>query len=286
MKSMAENIKCRKHENEIIGKFKKMPYHLKAVALGTTQCHFALDFAAAGYEGFNMACYLNPMQFNRLLLEQYQAHLAKGAVVLITLQYPIFCIDDIDRIARCNVQQYAKILPGKNSYCPLLRQMVEYVLPVRKKTQMNMMLENMRFLEKRNKYRNHFKAWELKKQCEDLVRLGWEKEIRVPDYVKIGHLQSNKRCESAMEFVTDKVIELVELCRKKNWRPVLLGLPYSKVLNEYVPRTFKEYCFYQNIDRIINKTGCDFWDYSANEELQNIHNYMVFESKRARKVYI
>jgi hypothetical protein len=272
--------------DEIIDKFKNVPAHLQVIVIGTTQAHFAFSFQENEYKGFNMSCYLNTMPFSRLLLEKYKTHIDKKAIILITLEYPIFCIDDFARLAMINVQQYSKILPYKNPYCSLKRQVVYRMLPLCKNPRLDL-LENTKKLEKRNALRNHFKPWELDKQCKTLRKFGWEDAIDIPEYITQGHLMKNERCESAMQNVRNEVLKIIELCKQNAWIPVMVGLPYSKILNSYVPDTFKEKCFYSNIDAIKDATGCRFWDYSEDEEMQNIHNYMDiwFLNKNGREKF-
>lgn len=274
------------HKNEMLQKFRNMPKELQIVCVGTTQAHFALDFSQFPIKGFNMALYLNPVIFHRLLLEKRQDRIQENAVVLITLEYPIFCIDRFEDIARKNAVQYAKVLPGRNPYISRIRQFYYYFFPAYLDKQMQN-FAGYKGVEERNRYVNHYKPWELKGICKNLVECGWEKEIGIAGYVMEGHERASEKAELAMKRVVLQTIKLISYCREQGWRPVLVGLPYSKVLNEYIPDSFKRKCFYKNIENIQRRTSCEFLDYSADNRLQDIHNYMDvwFLNERGRQKF-
>lgn len=274
------------HKVEILQKFKNVPKDIQIVCVGTTQAHFAIDFADAPVQGFNMALYLNPVIFHQALLEKYEKRIQKNAVVLITLQYPIFCIGCFEKIARKNAVQYARLLPGRNPYIPMIRQFCLRFYPACMDGQMQNFL-SFKNVEERNKYVNHYKPWEWEKLCKNLIEYGWEKEIGITDYVMEGHKKSSKKADMSMKHVTAQIVKLIYYCRKMGCRPVLLGLPYSNVLNQYVPDSFKRKCFYRNIQYIQERTSCKFLDYSADERMQDMNNYMDvwFLNERGRKKF-
>lgn len=271
---------------EILQKFKNVPDKIQIVCVGTTQAHFALEFSNTPVQGFNMALYLNPVIFHRFLLEKYKKKIQKNAAVLITLQYPIFCIDCFEKVAKENAVQYAKILPGKNPYIPLLQQLVLYFYPACLDTQMQKFLTTIEVGE-RNRYVNHHKPWEWETLCKNLIENGWEKEIGITDYVIKGHKKALPKVDMAMKHVVQQTMKLVFYCYENGWRPVLLGLPYSYVLNRYIPDSFKKKCFYKNIQYIQEKTSCEFLDYSTDVRLQDINNYMEiwFLNEKGRKKF-
>lgn len=274
------------YKSEILQKFRKMPDDLQIVCIGTTQAHFALDFTECPVPAFNMALYLNPIIVNRFLLEKYQNKIGKNAVILITLQYPILCIDCLDKIVRENAVQYAKILPGRLPHVSMIRQMALYFYPSCFGRQFRS-FEEFKKTEKRNAFINHYKPWELKVLCENLVQYGWEREIGVPGYVGEGHKSRSEKADTAMRRTTYQTMRVVRYCQEMGWKPVLIGLPYSDVLNQYIPDSFKEKCFYRNIKRIQEGTSCDFMDYSADDRIQDINNYMDvwFLNKRGRQKF-
>lgn len=274
------------HKNEILEKFRYIPDHLQLVCIGTTQAHFAFDFHESPVRAFNMALYKNPMIFSRLLLEKYHGKLQKSTVVLLTLQYPIFCIGCIRKIARENAAQYAKILPGRNPYSSRAGQMLRRIRPVCFDRQMQRFMA-LQDAGARNQYINHHKPWEIQALCRDLVKYGWEQEIGIEEYVMDGHKKGSPRADMAMRRSVSQTVKLIHYCQEQGWRPVLLGLPYSGALNQYVPDSFKEKCFYRNIRYIQKQTGCRFLDYSADERIQDLKNYIDiwFLNKRGRRKF-
>lgn len=274
------------HKNEILQKFRYIPDRLELVCIGTTQAHFAFDFHDSPVRAFNMALYRNPMMFSGLLLERYRGKLQKHTVVLMTIEYPIFCIDCFRKIAKENAVQYAKVLPGRNPYISRAGQTLYRAWPACFDRQMKRFMA-LQDAGERNQYINHHKPWEIKALCRDLIRYGWEREIGVKQYVMDGHKKDSARANTAMKRSVSQAVKLVHYCREQGWKPILLGLPYSGALNQYVPDSFKEKCFYRNIRCIQKQTGCRFLDYSADERIQDLKYYIDiwFLNKRGRRKF-
>lgn len=274
------------HKIEILQKFRNVPKEIQIVCVGTTQAHFAIDFSDVPVQGFNMALYRNPIIFHRFLLEKYEKRIQKNAVVLISLEYPIFCIDCFEKIAKENAVQYAKLLTGRNPYNSLIGQLCLRFYPAHLDKQMQNFL-SFKNVEERNRYVNHYKPWEWTNLCKNLIEYGWEKEIGIADYVMEGHKKALPKVDTAMKRGVLQTVELIYYCREKGWRPVLLGLPYSNILDQYIPDSFKRKCFYRNIQYIQDRTSCKFLDYSADKRMQNINNYMDvwFLNERGRQKF-
>lgn len=269
--------------NEIIEKFKKIPNHIQVVCVGTTRAHYAIDFSGEDYIGFNMALYKNPLEFHLPILQKYRRKIAKNAIILITLEYPIFCLRDIEKIAKENMQQYAKVICGRNPYCSMIHQIIKKILPQEENPQTDV-LQYMKVLEQKERYMNHFKQWEVDRMCKELIDDGWNREIDFPLFVQEGHLSHLSELHSTMERNKKVLINLIRFCKANDWNPILLGLPYSKFVYDFVPDTFKQQCFYKNIQLVCKETGCEFWDYTGEESLQEKNNYLEVQylNKRGR----
>lgn len=274
-------------KNEIVQKFKSVPNDIEVVCVGTTRAHYAFDFSALNCTGFNMALYRNPLEFNLLLLKKYKRKMKDNALVFISLEYPIFGLRNEKKIAQDNVQQYAKLLPGKNRYCSFVIQMIMYLLPQRPNAQTNT-LKYMELLEQKERYMNHFKPWELRRMCDELIDEGWNKEIRISGFVQKGYIDDYETVEPDVIRNRNTVIDIINYCREQGWIPVLVGLPYSKIINDTVSNQFKKMYFYHPIEYVCQETGCDFWDYTDEVSLQDKNLYLEVQylNKRGRKCFM
>lgn len=264
------------------GKFKHIPDHLQLVSIGTSQAHFALDFSDSEIPAFNMAVYLNPFTYCKLLLEKYQKKIAPGASILITLEYPIFLCGDVKGTTMENALQYSKILFGRDPNVPMIQQCIYRILP--DYFWSNADFSWFRYLEQRNRRINHYKTWELEGIIRDLVKDGWEKTTGCENLLLLGTPVSEYH-NSKMQKIIYDIVDLIGYCRSKGWIPLLVSLPFSKFFNSRIPEPFKEYYFYQCINEIMKRTGCGWLDYSRDERMEDINYYLNvwFLNERGRK---
>ncbi|MCI8534134.1 MAG: hypothetical protein HFG68_00905 [Hungatella sp.] len=256
--------------NYFTDKFKYIPEKIHAVCIGTTQAHFAFDFSMYDVQGFNMAVWLNYFTYSKLLLEKYKNKIADQAVIFITLQYPIFLCDKNSSLTIDNALQYSKILFGKDPEASFMKQCIYRILPDCCFSQENFF--GIRNIESRNKKVNHYKIWELEQMTESVIN-AWEKETNCNAFRY--HLGSITRYhQTKMQNSINDVVEIINLCRKNQWIPVLTTLPFSKIMNDRISEKFKKYYFYQCIEKIVEKTNCLWLDYSWDKRLEDINYYM------------
>lgn len=262
-------------------KFKHMPEQIQLVCVGTTQAHFALDFSDYAVRAFNMAVWLNSFGYCRLLLDKYKIKIAHGATILISLPYPIFLCSEKDPKRREHALQYSKILFGRDPNVSVMRQCVYRLLPD-SLWRANDFAETQRKAW-RNRKINHFKPWELELLVKN-VKAAWEQETRCEGLDLCGGCIC-QHCKDRVSEGVGHVIELVDFCKKSGWVPILVSLPFSKVMNEEIPDTFKDLYFYRCINDIVEKTGCRWLDYSQDKRLENINYYMDvwWMNERGRK---
>ena len=273
-------------KDSIIAKFTDKQESYANICLGTTIGHYAIDFDLGGVFGWNMALYKTPIEVYIMLLQKYSSWINDGATVFIALVYPIFVLGNIRRFMEENEYQYANVLFGKNKYSNIIRQIILKIMPAPHNEQYHV-LRIMEELEGKSRYKNHLRPWEIRKMSEILIDEGWNREIGIPEFVQKGHLEKNKKVDEVMEYHRNKLRELILFCQHKGYRPILVGIPYSRGVNEYVPDTFKEICFYENVHIICKETGCSFFDYSADERIWDKDNYLEVQylNRRGRRKF-
>lgn len=267
-------------------KFKNMPQDLEVVCVGTTQGHFAFDFSESVIAGANFAMQTTPLVFHKHLLGTYQKNIKKNAKILITLEYPVLTIDPSTYIAGMFAKQYAEVIPGKNPFLSMFRQIYYRVLPEWLDEQY-LCMKGIAAEQKRNQYINHYKEWDCIRQSRQLIFEGWTQAIGVPDIFLMKSSCESKIVKAKHEYAIGQIKELIEYCRDRDWEPVLIGLPYSEILNQTVPDFFKEKCFYSNIKRIEKENQISFFDYSSDEKFSDINLYfnVWYLNARGRKLF-
>lgn len=243
-------------------KFTDAQKGLKVVNVGTAQAKYAFDYRAVPVQGCNMALYMNPLMYNIEILRNNRSKIAEGAIVLITLEYPIFlCPNSHER----SVEEARRIRAAHGGY-------------VREEA-------FLQSLGARNCRINHKKLWEVDRELYDLIHSGWERAIGIEGTV-LQNLE-NEQVRLKRGYAVEDLKDLIAYCRSMSWRPVLVGLPYSRELNDHVPREFKERNFYKPIERVKKETDVAFYDYSEDLRFAALDLYMNvwFLNNRGRKTF-
>ncbi len=68
-----------------------------------------------------------------------------------------------------------------------------------------------------------------------------------------------------MEANTELLIEMIRFCKEHGFRPVLLTVPVYHALREDFSEEELRLYYYSNIDRVVEKTGIPYIDYSVDE---------------------
>lgn len=243
-------------------RFEDAPEGLEVVNVGTAQAKYAFDYQAVQIHGCNMALYMNPIMYNIEILRNNRQRIASDAIILITLQYPIFlCPNSREQ----SVEEARRIRAAHEGY-------------VREET-------FLRRLGTRNCRINHSKLWEVERELHELIHSGWEREIGIPGIVLQN--QENEQIRQKRRYAVEDLEKLITYCRSMSWKPVLVGLPYSRELNNYVPQKFKEKNFYELVEMVKKEMNIDFFDYSEDARFAAIDNYMNvwFLNDRGRKKF-
>ena len=205
---------------------------------------------------------MNPLMYNMEILRNNRQKIASGAIVLITLEYPIFlCPSSHEQ----SVEETRKLRAAHGGYAE------EEAF--------------LQYLGTRNSRINHSKLWEVDNELYDLIHSGWEQAIGIPGIV-LQNLE-NEQIRQKRRYAVEDLEKLITYCRSMSWRPVLVGLPYSRELNDYVPREFKEKNFYEPIELVKKKMNIVFYDYSEDSRFTALDNYMNvwFLNDRGRKKF-
>lgn len=243
-------------------KFTDAPDGLSMVNVGTAQAKYAFDYQTVPVNGYNMALHMNPLMYNKEILRNNQEKIAAGAIVLITLEYPIFLCPNGSELS---AEEARRIREAHGGYAK------EEAF--------------LRHLGERNFRLNHNKLWEVDWELHNLIHLGWEKGIGIKGIVLRN--QENEQVKRKRKYAVEDLKKLIVYCRSMSWQPVLVGLPYSKELNDYVPWEFKKKNFYEPIELVTKEMDIAFYDYSEDSRFAALDNYMNvwFLNNRGRKKF-
>ncbi len=243
-------------------KFTDVPDGLEVVNVGTAQAKYAFDYQEVPIHGYNMALYKNPLMYNIEILRNHREKMASGVIVLITLEYPIFLCPNSHELSMEEARRIRADCGGYAKEESFLRQ-----------------------IGARNYRINHKKFWEVDQELYDLIHLGWERTIGIQGIVL--QCLENEQVRQKRKYAVEDLENLISYCRSASWKPILVGLPYSKELNDYVPREFKERNFYEPVARVEKEMNITFYDYSEDSRFAALDNYMNvwFLNERGRKKF-
>ena len=259
------------HTSYFSEKFRHFSNEIELVISGTTQAHYALDLEKNGKNGANMAVYLNGFRDQKLILAKYKERIRENAKVLLTVEYPIFLVDHEALRRTDNELIYSEVLLGSDPYIDIGRQ--ELLNKNKELFIKNSLYDQIIVNSIRNDKANYLSEKEKDELIESLYS-GWEHEtypIKLRKYKSDENeiIRNNRKKQNVL-----LLIDLIKYCEANMWKPVLIGLPFSKVFNETVPEDLLKENYYDCIYSVIDSTGIAFIDYSRDEEMEAMENYM------------
>lgn len=268
------NSRAYKKYFHFANKMKDIPDDLQIVNLGTTAAFYAFDYSKIKVPAMNMAIYTQTFNYDLKILQKYAKHISENAIILITIEYPIFLFPDIPENRPEVHNQFNKILRVENknlsktlkSYCLLL-----FPFFIKKSAGSILHMIN---LETENGKKNHFTLREREAKIAEKIKGWWsacgltEKDLS-EDKLSV---QVKKRLNASCLNLN----ELLNYCMDMSWKPVLILLPYSKQMNESLEQVLLNRICYSNLSDFIER-GIPLLDYSHDPRLSDGDLYMDME---------
>lgn len=255
-------------------KMKRVSQCLHIVNLGTTGAYYAFDYSKLKVPAMNMAIYTQPFSYDLKILKKYKKRISEGAIILITLEYPIFLFPEIPGERKEVHNQFCKILgPETKKIKDIVKCYFFQAFPflIRKYYSSIFYMIN---LEKLNSKKNHFTVRDRKILIYQKIK-GWceASGIEQKDWNN-GRISENikKNMINSQCYLNN----LLDFCMDSNWRPVLVALPYSEDMNNMLNEDLLDRIFYQNLN-VYKARGIPFLDYSSNHKLKSGDLYMDME---------
>lgn len=257
-----------------VNKLKKVPENLQIVNLGTTGAYYAFDYLKCKFTGMNMAIYTQPFSYDLKLLQKYEKNINKKAVILITIEYPIFLFPNIPKGRLEVYNQFNKIVkPDKKTLRQwfLINCFQLFPFLIHK---YYTSIFNMIYLESTNGKINHFTRRERQQIVDDKIK-NWWKAAGMKDKELKGS-QLTVSIKNRLRQSQLNLNELLNFCKDKNWKPVLIMLPYSQDINNRLEKPLLDKICYNNLTSFLEK-GILFLDYSHDLRLSSADLYMDME---------
>lgn len=239
-----------------------VPGGMRLANFGTTNSYYAFcAHKALGVKSFNFALNCESVEFDVEILKHYAAHLAKGCVVVLHLN---FCVS----MYRCNKLDESRkawdVIPHGDQIKVFLRRRLAHLFPVapwqcKKAVRLLIDVES-----NETEVYKYVSASQSAKNAEGMAAC----------WINLFGLQSLQTAEIGeanqreVEFNTMKVVEFVNFCRKQEFLPVVACTPLGRDLNSYVSDAFGDAAL-GGIEREMKEMGVPFLDYRKDERFQS-----------------
>ena len=211
------------------------------VIIGTTQARFCFQEECCNIPAKNLSMNYSSFYSQKQSLEDNKNYINPDAKILLTIQYPIYlCNHDTN------------------------------------KTQLHFPEDWMMNYEeetKQNLYKNAFTPEQVQERIDKLIT-GWEREVYPFTVRNCSPDMNNGEMQKRLLKSLSLHQKIIDYSLTNGWKPVLVGLPYSKELTSNIPYEFVNDCFFKCAKSLSRSNDISFLDYSTDEEFSSIQNYL------------
>lgn len=209
----------------------------------------------------NYALPSQTLQYDYLILDCFKESMKEGAVILIPVSYFSLYTEEYDDTFEVRNNRYYDLLDYSHIERPRLIRYIEvkylkYGFIAENSTagmfkpNVPMALNNSSNFEPPTEG----SKYSIREMAQMTAQSHYDTVIKREN----GAAVLQQRCMKSIE-------NMVELCRERNWVPVLVSMPYTKEYTESFPPSFIEQ-YYRDMSEIAEDSGVLWLDYSQNEQ--------------------
>ena len=242
-------------------KYQMIPDNITISNIGSSHGEYAFDYNELPNEtGFNFALSSASLSYDYRVLLAYEDHLENNGVMFIPVSYfSLYGVDEIDRSEfESKNKRYYDILPPKyiKNYS-FMTDVYEHWLPVVSAQ------ERLFEVLTGNTYNEREELWS---------RSAWD--IDVMEDAEQAHYRHFEQYGSQLnQNEVQALYDIVEFCKSKNIRPIMITTPYLNEYNHLVSEDFLE--DFHAVIADVELTGAEYYDYSSDERFSNEYDYFM-----------
>lgn len=257
--------------NEDAARFVEVPNDIQICSFGNSHALYAYNFddLSKQYNCFNFSLSAQTISYDLRILKQYKDHLAKNAVVFITVS-DISLYGDLekntDKFKSKNLRYYYFLDPSLiKEYDPFERIWILY-------PSLNVSITDLlrTFLNRESSSKDFETKWK---------RVATEEEIKLDASGAVKrHLGSFIDYDNNFVYnqeEIDSLNEMIELCISFGFRPILVSTPlsaeYMRLAKEEYPSFYEDYR--QLVRQIADKYKLNYYDYSEDARIVNNNDF-------------
>lgn len=260
-----------------VKKFEDVPYHITFANFGTSHGLAAFRYDENDKSSFNFALSGEDIYHDFQTLKQFSDHLDKGCIVTIPVSYFSFCLPTDEpsqkRYYTYLDKQYIRDFSYETlintKYLPVLRSIEFLFKDIIGDQEINS--EDFMNAPAESKIFPFITAY-----AEDTVSEDESAQLLInhaksrAESWRSGHMVLGK---SYMKQNTKLLTEMINYCKEKGFKPVLITTPVYKALTNDFTTDELDYYYFSNIEKVVDSTGILYLDYSKDERLINTPSY-------------
>lgn len=245
-----------------------VPQELEIINLGSSYGKYAFDYSHTSLNGFNFALQPQSLSYDFRILKQYTPNLKKNCKVLIVIPDLIFGFLDYSN-DEANTKYYYFLNKEEIIGYSKLKHFIKIILPIfSNKFNILRIFKDIK-KQPQNCKNNFLTEKEVKKEA--ILRVnGWEREFKLKNTV---HYEKHPELEKMFVKTTKLLSEMIDYCKKNNFKPVIVVPPTSGILNDMLSKEFVKKVLYDNIKK-ANKKKIPVLDYLYDERFQDYKLYI------------
>ena len=269
--------------------FKKVPFELEIVNIGSGQGLYGISYESCELNGFNFSTAPQNYKNGIKILHKFSRHMAEKCIVII-LVLPMSFGKNKEYNKADYMDKFYGILPYREIegfslkralilYHPFLRKML-------KKVQRHLMGKN--FLQKRpviedSNTKMSMQEINIEEQIPDIINT-WIKEFQLTDLYDVSQVMNHA---DSFQEKTAILSDGIKYCITNSWRPVFVISPVPPNTRSYIGEEFLEAFVYRNLSDLQKQfPNIPLLDYYADERFeQECFENDIFLNEKGRKMF-
>lgn len=241
-----------------------LPNGLSLVNTGSTYSKFAFSSLKGNhfkYADFSLRS--QSLEMDRAILQRYASRIANGGIVIVVVVAPCLLLH---KEAVENLQYYSILKISEHPYFNGKEYLKSrFPLAVHPKKIVRLLIDQKEIKDIYATYPNQISKWKSERELDNLCSI-WRSLFNVEDFIHVHLSEENKR---NIERNKNILTEMLELCKEREMKPVVVVTPFSERLNQYFSREFTDLVLEKNIMEITRKQNVPYLNYQFDEQFQN-----------------
>ena len=249
---------------------------LSLVNTGSTYSKFAFSsLKGNGLKYADFSLRSQSLEMDLAILRRYACHIAKGGIVIVVVDAPCLLLF---KESGENLQYYS-ILKSSEHPCFGGKEYLKsrFPLAVHPKKIVCLLADQKEIKGIYDTYPKQMSKQESERELENLYNI-WKSLFKIKDFIHVHLSDENKK---NIERNKSILADMLDLCKDRELKPVVVVTPFSERLNKYFSHEFTDSVLEKNIVEITGKRNIPYLNYQFDEYFQKYYK----ENKEQIQLY-